>query len=119
MCVKIICNDHEHEFDPSEPLEKQIVGAKELFVSYSPIDPKIPFLLKELDRLCSNGISCNVSFKFKANNNLEGFRTERRLEKIKQNFEINELVKSLSNMYIKTDKQLEEISDSLLGKVNE
>jgi hypothetical protein len=119
MCVKIICNDHEHEFDPNEPLENQIEGAKEVFVSYSPMDSKIPFLFEELDRLCNHGISCRVAFKFKANNNLEGFRMERRLEKIKQNLEINEIVKSVSNMYAKTDRKLEEISVTLLGKANE
>ena len=119
MCVKIICSDHEHEFDPDQPLERQIVGAKEIFVSYSPVDSKIPFFLKELDRLCSNGISCNLDFKFKANNDLEGFRVERRLEKIKQGFELNEVVKSLSNMYDKTDKKLQEISRGLLRKVHE
>ena len=98
MCVKIICSDHEHEFDPNEPLERQIVGAKEVFVSYSPMDSKIPFFLKELDRLCSSGTSCKLDFKFKANNNLEGFKMERHLEKIKQNFEVNEIVKNLVNM---------------------
>lgn len=44
---------------------------------------------------------------------------ERQLEKIKQNFEVNEIVKSLVNMYTKTDKKLEEMSNCLLGKVNE
>lgn len=119
MCVKIICNDHEHEFDPNEPLENQIVGAKEVLVNYSPMDYKIPFFMKELDRLCNNGISCKLSFKFKSNNNLEGFRIERQLEKIKHNFELNEIVKNLVSMYDKTDKKLEEISNGLLGKVNE
>lgn len=118
MCVKIICSDHEHEFDPNEPLENQIVGAKEVFIDYSPKDSKIPSLFKELERLYSNGINCNVAFKFKTNNNLEGFRMERHLEKIKQTFEINEIVKNLVGMYDKTDKKLEEISNSLLGKVN-
>lgn len=119
MCVKIISQENIQEFDPSQPLEIQIKDAKEVFVNYTPKDSKIPFFMKELDRLCNNGISCKLSFKFKANNNLEGFRMERQLEKIKQNFEVNEIVKSLVNMYDNTDKKLQEMSNCLLRKVNE
>lgn len=119
MCVKIISSENIQEFDPSQPLEIQIKDAKEVFVNYTPTDSKIPSFLRELDKLCSDGMSCNLSFRFKANNNLEGFRMERQLEKIKQNFEVNEIVKSLVNMYAKTDKKLEEMSNCLLGKVNE
>lgn len=119
MCVKIIGPENEYEFDPSQPLEEQIKDAKEVFVSYNPKDSKIPSFIRELDKLCINGTSCKLSFKFKANNNLEGFRMERQLEKIRQNFEVNEIVRSLVTMYTNTDKKLEEISNGLLGKVNE
>ena len=119
MCVKIICSDHEHEFDTSLPLEQQIVGANEIVVSYDPIDPKIPSLVVQMEAMIKNGISCNVEIKVNANNYLSGIKLERTIEGIKKKLDINELAKNLTRFHAEADRKLREISGICMENVDE
>ena len=119
MCIKIICSDHEHEFDMSFPLEEQVSGANEILVSYDPLDPKIGHFVGEVERLIKNGISCNVDIKVDSNNTLDGIRLERKLENLAKKLEVNEVIKRFTKFHAEVDCKLGEISKICLGKMNE
>lgn len=117
MCVKIICTDHEHEFNPNEPLELQVMGAKEIMVSYDPEDTKIDFFVDQMERIVKNGIDCEFDISVDPKNDLNGFRLRRKLEKLKLNLDINEAVKKLTVFHSETDKKIREIAEMcLVGK---
>lgn len=119
MCVKIICTDHEHEFNPSEPLENQIMGAKEIVLNYDPYDLKIGSFVEQIESMVKNGISCKVDIKVNANNLLDGIKLERQLEKLKLKLDINEVTKGLTTFHSDIDRRLGEIQEICLGKMNE
>ena len=119
MCIKIICSDHEHEFSISKPLEIQMEGAKEILVSYDPVDPKIDCFVGEMERLCASGISCNVEIKVESNNYLNGIKLERKLENLKRKLSVNEVVKGLTKFHADVDKRLRELQDMCSEKINE
>jgi hypothetical protein len=119
MCVKIICTDHEYEFDPNMSLEHQIVGAKEILVSYDPLDPRIDHFVDQIERMIRSGVGCIADIRVNANNSISGFRLERRLEDLKRKMSINEVVKGLSTLHASTDSKLCEISKMCLEKTNE
>lgn len=118
MCVKIICSDHEHEFDPSWALEKQIIGAKEILVSYEPSDSKIDSFVGQVERMVRNGISFNVDIKVKANNYITRMKFKKQLENLKLKLNVNEIVKNICNFHNHADSKLCEISE-MLEKTNE
>jgi hypothetical protein len=122
MCIKIICSDHEHEFDPKKPLEEQIVGAKSISVNYDPTDPlveNIDHLRNEMVRLYTRGDSFNVDIEVNANNTLNGIKIERRFEKLKRAFDTNELIKNLTTYHSKAEEKLCELSNMCMEKINE
>jgi hypothetical protein len=122
MCIKIIRSDDWLEFNPKEPLEKQIVGAKEIVVNYDPKDPLLvntDYLYTQMVKMYKNGISCNVDFRVNANNNLNGIKFERKIEKLKQALDTNEVLKKLTTFHANADKKLAELSEICLRKINE
>lgn len=119
MCIKIIKSEAEQEFDMSEPLEYQIRDAKEIIVSYDPVDPRINSFMDEMERFCANGISCNVAIKVKSNNYMNGIKLERKLETLKRKLDVNEVVKGLTRFHAEADKKLRELHEMCLEKINE
>lgn len=120
MCVKIICSDHEHEFNVSIPLELQVLGATEIVVSYDPLDPKIDSFVNEVERMIKAGISCNVDIKVKANNLLLGIKLERQMGKLKEKLDVNEVIKELCRSHSYACNRLDELSGMLsLEKTDE
>lgn len=118
MCVKII-GITEHEFDPKIPLESQIKDAKEIYVNYDSCDLKIESFLGQMEMMAKNGISCNAEIVVNPNSDLDGFRFERKINKIKKKINVNEIAKSLTILHADTDRKLNEISEICLGRVNE
>lgn len=114
MCVKII-GEVEQEFDPKQPLEQQIVNAREIVVNYDPVDSKLPFLVNQMEVMVKKGVSFKPQIKFNANNNLNGIRLERQIDRLKKAFEANEFIKQLAISYSVTDKKLSEISEMFKG----
>lgn len=120
MCIKIICSDHEHEFNPSMSLSAQVVGAHEIKVSYEPNESdKIDNFVGQIECMVRNGASCNVDIKVKTNNHLDGIRLERKLDTLKRKLEVNEVVKELTKYHINTDYKLEEMRNMCMEKSNE
>ena len=116
MCIKIICSDHEHEFDTSFPLEAQIVGAKEILIDFDPLDEKIDFFVDKIEKMAYNGASCQVNIKVNPNNCLDGIRLERIVDGIKRKLDVNEVIKSLTTFHAETDSKLRELSEICTGK---
>src|SRR5271155_3757057 len=107
MCIKII-GSQELEFNSAQPLEEQIHDAKEIVVDYDPEDSKIDFFVNEMERFCNTGINCDVEIKVESNNYLDGIKLERRIEKIKQKINVNEVVKGLTKFHYDVDRKLNE-----------
>jgi hypothetical protein len=119
MCIKIIRPEEQKEFNPSEPLEMQVEGADRILVSYDPVDTKIDSFLREMERLCRCGISCNVDIKVNTNNYLSGLRFQHQIEKLKKKLDINEIVKDLTKFHWDTDRKLNELSKLCASGIDE
>lgn len=116
MCIKIICEENIQEFNPGEPLENQVAGAKEILVEYDELDPRIDHFMDGLECMANSGIGCNAEIKVDTKNKLNGIKLERALEKLKTKLEVNEVIKGLAKLHADTDQKLCEISDICLGK---
>jgi hypothetical protein len=119
MCIKIICSDHEHEFDMAMPLEQQIVGAKEVVVSYDPEDPKIPSFVGQIETMVKNGNSCGAEIKVDAKDTFSGMKLKRYLGTLKIALDTNEFIKKLSTFHYDADHKLGELSKMCLGETDE
>jgi len=119
MCGKIIRIEDSLEFDRCEPLDQQVEGAKEILVSYDPLDPKIDSFVGQIELMVKNGISLKADIKVKANNFLNGIKLERKLEKLKLKLDVNEVVKGLTRFHSETDRKLGEIANICLEKIDE
>ena len=122
MCIKIICTDHEHEFNPFEPLEHQVVNAKEVVVNYDPADPtlnNIAMFVDQMERMYRKGISCTVDIRVNSNNNLNGIKLERKIGNLKAALDTNEAIKLLTKLHADTDRRLLEIAGMCLGEADE
>lgn len=119
MCVKIVKPESEQEFDMLVPLETQVEGAKEIQVHYDPTDPKIESFVANMERLVGTGATYSFEIKVDPSNDLDGYRLERKLEKIKFGFELNEVIKGLALFHTNADSRLCEIGRLCAGKHNE
>jgi len=120
MCIKIICSDHEHEFDMAMPLEQQIVGANEIVVSYDPADPKIPSFIGQMEMMVKNGISCRPEIHVDVKDSLDGCRLRTKIKRLKYNLDVNEAIKKLTIFHAETDSKIREIAERcLIGKTDE
>ena len=119
MCIKII-GDQTLEYNPSEPLEEQIVGAREIFVNYEPLEyHKIDSFIGQLGYMVEFGVSCNIDIKMNANNDLNGIKLERHIDSLKQKLEVNEIAKGLTRLHLEADRKLCELSKMCSGGMNE
>lgn len=119
MCIRIVSDIDQKEFDPTQPLEMQVYNATEIFVSYDPDDKKIPTFVDQLDTMVKSGISFKADIKVDSKNNLHGIILERHLEHLKEQLEINEVIKGISNIHATADQKLGELYNMCNGKVNE
>lgn len=120
MCIKIICSDHEHEFDPSLSLESQIIGANEVVVHYEPSEyHKIDSFVDQIEAMAQNGVSCNVDITVSPNNYLDGIKLERIVENIKRKLDVNEVVKGLTAFHAEADRKLCEIAEMCVEKISD
>ena len=116
MCVKIIGTE-EKEFDPKKPIDIQLVGAKEIFVDYDEFYCyNTDMLVNGLEQMVKTGIGLDAEIKVNVNNSLNGLKLERKLKRLRNKLDVNEVAKSLTKLHIETDKKLSEISEMCLGK---
>jgi len=119
MCIKIVCSEKIKEFNPLQPLEDQISGRSKIVVNYDPRDPdsqNIDTFVIEMERLCKNGISCDLDISVNANDYIKGLRFKKKIESLKHKLEVNEVVKSITIFVSETDRKLSELSNMCLGK---
>jgi hypothetical protein len=119
MCIRIVNEQAELEFDPLKPLEEQIAGAKQILVNYDPADSKIDSFVCQMQRIVKNGIDCRVDIKVSTNNLLKGIVLERQLDKLQLEVYMNEAVKELTKYHSNIDRRLNEMSEMCIGKINE
>jgi hypothetical protein len=117
MCVKIIGTE-EVEFNPTESLEQQMMGAQEIIIDFDPLDEKIDYFVDKIEKMADTGIGCQANIVVNANNCINGMKLERKMEKIKQKLDVNEIIKGLCNFHAETDRKLCELSEMCL-KENE
>jgi len=115
MCVKIVRSHEEREFNPSEPLEQQVRGAKQVVINYKPNDAQLEAFMDQIDRIIKNGISCQMNIKVNSNNTLKGYQVERKIEKALQELDVNEAIRLLVTSHSETDKKLE-VMEELCSK---
>jgi hypothetical protein len=120
MCIKIVEPEKSFEFNPMEPLENQVANAHEILVKYESCEErKINSFVREIERMVLSGISCKAEIKVNANNQIDGMKLERKLEKLKKSLDINELVKRVSTFHRDAECKLSELSEMCLGKIDE
>ena len=119
MCITIVRSHEEVEFEPSQPLEYQVRGAKQVVISYDPDDGGIQSFMEQMDRIVKTGVSCQMNIKVKSNNSLKSYQFERRVEEASKDLDLNEVVKTLVSNHLETDRKLSEISEMCMGKTNE
>lgn len=116
MCIKIVRTTEEFEFDPGQPLEQQVRGAKKVIIDYNPNDSRIDSFMDQIQRIIRTGTGCSMNIQVNPNNSLAGLRFERQLELFNRDLEINEVVSSLTQMHNNVYKKLSEIYDMCRGE---
>jgi len=116
MCVKIFSDKSETEYDASRPLEDQIGGSNKIVIDYRPEDSSIEKFVDEVERICKNGISCNLNIEVMTNNILRGAKIKRKAKELVFDLKLNDLIKLMSTVQSVTDKKLEEMSQLCLKR---
>jgi hypothetical protein len=119
MCIKIIRNKEECLYDPEIPLEEQVRGAKQVVVNYDPTGSATDTFVAQLERIVKSGINCQMNIKVNANNTLNGYRLERKIEQYSKEIDVNEIIHTLVKGQCQSDKILNEMSELCLGRENE
>jgi len=109
MCIKIVRSHDQFEFDPSEPLEYQIKGAKQVVIDYSPDDSRIQSFMDQMDRIVKSGIGCQMNIEVNSNNSLQCYRFERQIEEASKDLNLNEAIKVLTLCHQEADRKLSEM----------
>jgi hypothetical protein len=110
MCIKIVGARKEVSYDMNQPLEKQVIGCKQIVVDYEPEDPCIDKFLSEIERLYKHGISAKLNIEFNHRNFILGAKTGKQLAKLAKQLDYNEIIKFMVNNHAESDKKLEEIA---------
>jgi len=111
MCIRILGKDSDTKYDSSIPLEQQIKNSEKVVVNYEPKDTDINKFMDEVERLCKQGISTNISVEVSHNNHLTGARTKKQMKRLMKDLNLNEAIKLLVTLQSTTDKTLEELSE--------
>lgn len=115
MCIKIIRNDVEIEYDPEKPLEVQAANSTQIVIDYRPEDLSIGRFVNEVQRICQNGIDCNLNISVKTNNILKGAKLKRSMGVLEFDLKVNDLIKLLAVAQSDTDRRLEEMVNYCKG----
>jgi hypothetical protein len=117
MCIKIVTSHDQFEFDPSEPLEYQVKGAREVVIDYSPDDSRIQSFIDQMDRIVKNGVGCQMNIKVNSNNSLKSYQFERQVAEASRNLEVNEAISMLVRNHKDVDKRLENMTQLCLKSI--
>lgn len=114
MCIRIIRSHEEVEFEPTEPLEYQVRGAKEVVISYDPKDNRIQSFMDQMDRIVKSGVGCQMNIRVNSNHTLNSYRFERQIAQASYDLDLNKAIKILVNAHNETDKKLSEMQQLCL-----
>lgn len=109
MCVKIVRTKEVIEFDPSQPLEVQAKGAKQVVIDYKPEDSQMLAFMEQFERIAKSGMGFQMNIKFNSNHTLEAYRANRKVESLHAELELNEIVSQMVALTARTDEQLCEL----------
>lgn len=109
MCVKIVRTKEVLEFDPSQPLELQVKGAKQVVVDYHPEDLQIVAFMEQFERIVKSGIGFQMNLKFNSNHTLEGYRLDRKVENLNNELELNDIINQMVALTAHADQRLCEL----------
>jgi hypothetical protein len=110
MCVKIIKDNLECEYDTGRPFLEQFCGSTQVIVKYKPDDEQIDTFLKEMELCVNSGVNPNLNIKVQYGDSFSGFKTKKEFDKVNTDIKINEVVKLMVLNHLDTDKKLEELS---------
>jgi hypothetical protein len=113
MCIKIITPDNEVSYDMNQPLEPQILNAKQVVISYDPEDPSIGKFMNEIERCTLSGTSIDLNLKVQHNYHIGGAKLKQKAEKLSKDLDLNEIIKAMATSYAEADKKLEELANCL------
>ena len=118
MCIKIVkaANEYEYEYDINTPLEDQVGGSNKIVIDYHPEDPSIEKFVGEVERICRNGVSCNLNIEVLTNNILKGAKIKRQAKALEFDLKLNDLIKLMTMAQSCADKKLEEMSELCLKR---
>lgn len=119
MCIKIVGTHGESEFEPSELLEYQVKGAKQIVIDYSPDDDRIQSFMDQMDRIIKNGVGCQMNIRVNSNNSFVGHQFKKKMEEASKDLNLNEVIKTMVSNHSEIDRRLGELSQICLEKVNE
>lgn len=110
MCIRILHDNEEVQYDSSKPLEQQLCGSKSVVVTYDPQDRDIPRFVDEVERLCKTGIKIDARVEVVHNDNLQGAKAKKLMKRLMKDLELNEAIKILVTMQLEMNKKLEKLS---------
>jgi hypothetical protein len=116
MCIKIFNSTNESEYDTDRPLEEQVGESDRIVIDYSPEDSSIEKFVGEVERICRNGVSCNLNIEVLTNNILKGAKVKRQTRALEFDLKLNDLIKLMATVQSHTDKKLEEMSELCLKR---
>lgn len=112
MCIKI----NEIEYDTSTPLEEQLGDSNQIVIDYHPEDSSIDKFVGEVERICKNGVSCNLNIEVLTNNILRGAKVKKHTKALELDLKVNNLIKLMATAQSQADKKLEEMSEMCLKR---
>jgi hypothetical protein len=116
MCIKIFNSTSETEYDSGKPLEEQVGDSNRIVIDYSPEDSSIDKFVGEVERICKNGVSCNLNIEVLTNNILKGAKVKRQTRALEFDLKLNDLIKLMATAQSHVDKKLEEMSELCLKR---
>jgi hypothetical protein len=116
MCIKIFNSASEAEYDMQRPLEDQVGDSDRIVIDYSPEDSSIEKFVGEVERICKNGISCNLNIEVITNSILKGAKIKRQAKALEFDLKLNDLIKLMTIAQSHADKKLEEMSELCLKR---
>jgi hypothetical protein len=116
MCIKIITESSEIEYDANTPLEEQLAESNRIVIDYHPEDLSIDKFVGEVERICKNGVTCNLSIEVLTNNILRGAKVKKHAQALELDLKMNNLIKLMVMAQSHADKKLEEMSEMCLKR---
>lgn len=114
MCVTIITSDHQEIYNINKPLEEQIFNNSQITVEYESDDQSIPLFMQELSNLVKKGANPQFDIKVLHNNNIFGARVKKEVKKLKNDININELIKIFTLAHKSINDKLEQIAEDCM-----